>query len=56
MEHEEEGKITIKMIKLRDIPKWNDWGHTSMSKHFQDFETHLSQHYGVKGFPLDWGV
>jgi hypothetical protein len=27
-----------------------------MSKHFRDFETYLSQHYGVKGFPLDWVV
>lgn len=27
-----------------------------MSKHFRDFETYLSQHYGVEGFPLDWVV
>jgi hypothetical protein len=27
-----------------------------MSKHFWDFETYLSQHYGVEGFPLDWVV
>ncbi len=29
-----------------------------MSKHFQDFETYLSQHCGVEGFPLhlDWVV
>jgi hypothetical protein len=27
-----------------------------MSKHFRDFETFLSQHYGVDGFPLDWVV
>ena len=46
MEHEEEGKVTIKMIPdLTDVPKWKDRGSTSMSKHFQDFETYLSQHY-----------
>ena len=57
MEREEEGKITVKMIPdLTDIPKWKDRGHTSMSKHFRDFETYLSQHYGVEGFPLDWVV
>jgi hypothetical protein len=57
MEHEEEGEITIRMIpELTDIPKWKDRGHTSMSKHFRDFETYLSQHYGVEGFRLDWVV
>ena len=57
MEHEEEGKVTIKLIPdLTDVPKWKDRGSTSMSKHFQDFETYLSQHYGVEGFPLDWVV
>ena len=57
MEHEEEGKITIKMIPdLINIPKWKDCGHNTMSKHFRDFETYLSQHYGVDGFPLDWVV
>jgi hypothetical protein len=57
MEHEEEGKITIKMIPdLTDVPKWKDCGSTSMSKHFRVFETYLSQHYGVEGFPLDWIV
>ena len=57
MEREEEGKVTIKMIPdLTDIPKWKDRGSTSMSKHFRDFETYLSQHYGVEGFPLDWVV
>ena len=25
-----------------------------MSKHFRDFETYLSQHYGGESFPLDW--
>jgi hypothetical protein len=54
MEREEEGRVTVKMIPdLTDIPKWKDRGHTSMSKHFQDFETYLSQHYGVEGLPLD---
>jgi hypothetical protein len=57
MEREEEGRVTIKMIPdLTDIPKWKDLGHTSMSKHFRNFETYLSQHYGVEGFPLDWVV
>ena len=57
MEREEEGKVTIKMIPdLTDVPKWKDHGSTSMSKHFRDFETYLSWHYGVEGFPLDWVV
>jgi hypothetical protein len=57
MERKEEGRVTIKMIPdLTDIPKWKDRGHTSMSKHFQDFETYLSQHYRVEGFLLDWVV
>ncbi|KAL3786440.1 hypothetical protein HJC23_011021 [Cyclotella cryptica] len=41
---------------LTDIAKWKDHGSTSMLKHFRDFETYLSQHYGVEGFPLDWVV
>ncbi len=54
MEHEEEVKVTIKMIPdLMDFPKWKDHGSTSMSKHFRDFKTFLSQHYRVEGFPLD---
>jgi hypothetical protein len=57
MEHEEEGKVTIKMIPdLTNIPKWKDCGQNTMSKRFRDFEMYLSQHYGVKGFPLDWVV
>ena len=57
MEREEERKITIKMIPdLTNIPKWKDRGHNMMSKHSGDFETYLSQHYGVDGFPLDWVV
>jgi hypothetical protein len=57
MEHEEEGKVTTKMIPdLTDVPKWEDRGSTSMSKHFRDFETYLSKHYGVEGFRLDWVV
>jgi hypothetical protein len=57
MEREEEGKVTIKTIPdLTDVPKWKDHGSTSMSKHFGDFETYLSQHYGVEGSPLDWVV
>jgi hypothetical protein len=54
MERKEEGKITIKMIPdLTNIPKWKDRGQNMMSKHFRDFETYISQYYGVKGFPLD---
>ena len=57
MERENEGRVTVKMIPdLTDVPKWKDRGSTSMSKHFRDFETYLSQHYGVEGFPLDWVV
>jgi hypothetical protein len=57
MEREEEGKITVILIPdLTDVPKWKDPGSTSMSKHFRVFETYLSQHYGVLGFPLDWVV
>jgi hypothetical protein len=37
MEHEEEGKVTTKMIPdLANIPKWKDHGHNTMSKHFKD--------------------
>jgi hypothetical protein len=47
----------IKMMpELTDIPKWKDCGQNTMSNHFRDFEMYLSQHYGVKGFPLDWVV
>jgi hypothetical protein len=57
MECEEEGKVTIKMIPdLTDIPKWNDRGSTSMSKHVSDFETYLSQQYGAEGFPLGYVI
>jgi hypothetical protein len=57
MECEEEGKITVRMIpELTNIPKWKDRGRNTMSKHFWDFETLLSQHYGVERFPLDWVV
>lgn len=57
MECEEEGKVTIKMIPdLTDIPTCKDRGLASMLKHLRDFETYLSQHYGVEGFPLDWVV
>ena len=58
MEREEEGKVTIKMIpELMDVPKWKDRGTAaSMSKHFRVFETYLSHHFGVEGFPLDWVI
>ena len=53
MEHEEEGKVTIKIIPdLTDVPKWKDRGSTTMSTHFRELETYLSHHYGVEGFPL----
>jgi hypothetical protein len=58
MDREEDGKVTIKMIpELTDVPKWKDRGTAaSMSKHFRVFETYLSHHFGVEGFPLDWVV
>jgi hypothetical protein len=38
MEHEEKGKTTSKDTpKFMDMPKYK--GHTSMSKHFRDFQT-----------------
>jgi hypothetical protein len=53
IECEEEGKVTVKVIPdLTDVPKWKDHGSTSMLKHFRDFETYLSHHYGVEGFQL----
>jgi hypothetical protein len=50
--------VTIKMIpELTDVPKWKDHGTAaSMSKHFRVFETYLSHHFRVEGFPLDWVV
>ena len=56
MEHEEEGKISIKDIPdLTDMSKYK--AQTSMSKHIRDFETYLSQHYGVECCPpLDYVV
>jgi hypothetical protein len=52
MDYEEEGKITIEDVSnVMDMPKFK--GHTSMSKHFMDFETYLSQHYGIEGFKLN---
>ena len=57
MEHEEEGKVTIKMIPdLTNIPKWKDHGQNTMSKHINNFEMFLCQYYGVEGFLLDWVV
>jgi len=55
MECDEEGKATIMDIPiLTDVPKYK--AHTSMSKCFRDFETYLSQHYGVEGFPFNNAV
>ena len=55
MQCEEEGKISLKDIAdLTNMPKYK--AQTSISKHFRDFETYLSQHYGGEGFPLDYVV
>ena len=55
MEREEEGKVTLKSIPdLTDVPVYRS--SVTMSKHFRDFETYLSQRYGVEGFPLDYVV
>ena len=50
------GKIIMfkDILGLSDVPKYK--GHKTMLKHFRDFETHLSQHYGAKGFPFDYMV
>ena len=50
MEREEEGKVTLKSIPdLTDVPVYQL--SVTMSKHFHNFETYLSQRYGVEGFP-----
>jgi hypothetical protein len=55
MEHEDKGKSSINDVPdLMGMPKYKV--QTSMSKHFCDFETYSSQHYGVEGFPLDYVV
>jgi hypothetical protein len=36
---------------LMNIPKWKDHGQNTMSKHFRDFETYLSQHMGLRDSP-----
>ena len=55
MEHKEHGKISLKSIsKLTDIPTHKST--MSMSKHIQDFQSYLSTHYGIEGFPLDYAV
>ena len=52
MKCKEEGKITIKDIpNLMFLPEYK--GHNTTSKYFRDCKTHLSQHYGVKCFPLN---
>ena len=40
--------------ELTDIPKFKS--STSMSKHIREFETFLSNKYGVDGFPLDYAL
>lgn len=53
MEWHEEGKITLKSIPdFTDVP----CSSVTMSKHFCNFKTYLSQCYGVEGFPLDYMV
>ena len=53
MEHEEHDKISLKSISdLTDIPMYMST--TSMFKHISNFESYLSIHYGVEGFPLDY--
>jgi len=47
--------VTLKSIPdLTDVPVY--WLSMTMLKHFRDFETCLSQGYGVEGFPLDYVV
>ena len=50
MECEEEHKVTLKDIPdLTNVPTYQST--ITMSKHLRDFKTHISQHYGVEGFP-----
>ena len=54
-ERKEECKVTLKDIP--DLTNVLTYQSTiTMSKHFHDFETYLSQHYAVEGFPLDYAV
>ena len=55
MERKEHSKISLKSVsELMDIPTYKST--MSMSKHIHDFESYLSTHYGVEGFPLDYVV
>ena len=55
MECKEHGRISLKSVsKLTAILTYKPT--TSMSKHICDFESYLSSHYGVEGFPLDYMV
>ena len=55
MEHKEGDKVTLKDIPdLTDVPNYRST--ITIFKHFRDFETYLSQCYGVEGFPLDYDV
>lgn len=48
-ERKKEGKVSLKDIPdLTDVPTYRSM--ITMLKHFRDFETYLSQHYGV-GIP-----
>ena len=50
MEHEEEGRITLKFIpNLTNMTFYHSM--VTMSKQFHDLETYLSQHYGLEGIP-----
>ena len=53
MKHEEHGKISLKSVsELTDIPTYKST--MIMSTNIRNFESYLSTHYGVEGFPLDF--
>ena len=55
MEREEHSKISLKSIsELTDIPM--NKSTASMFKHICNFESYLSTHNGIEGFPLDYVV
>ena len=53
IEQKKEGKVSLKdILDLTDVPIYRST--ITMLKHFRDFETYLSQRYGVEIFPLDY--
>ena len=55
MVHEEHDKISFTSVsELKDVPMYKSI--MSMLKHICNFESYLSTHYGVEGFPLDYIV